>query len=227
MVNKEALLPEWKGTFEKKMFYSVRAIKATEVKGPRSKGKETPNSRKKNKIVRVYEPWLLPKPVPMPTKAKSGHNALSLFSAGLGFLSLLVDTAWASFLIPPAFLSSCLFLLFFYFSFPVLGTKLRALHLPGKCSSTDLNPQSLLLPFFSTPICFHSFCTFTISPICLHTHTHTHTHTTVSLEHVHTSIHTSQPLPPIVTATQMTPSPTQSLKLASHTQFASSLKIFN
>jgi hypothetical protein len=31
----------------------------------------------------------------------------------------------------------------FYFFILVLGTKLRALHLPDKCSSAELNPQPL------------------------------------------------------------------------------------
>jgi hypothetical protein len=35
------------------------------------------------------------------------------------------------------------FSIFSFFFFLVLGTKLRALHLPGKRSSTELNPQPL------------------------------------------------------------------------------------
>jgi hypothetical protein len=35
----------------------------------------------------------------------------------------------------------------FFFFFSVLGTELRALHLTGKCSSTELNPQLLRVLF--------------------------------------------------------------------------------
>jgi hypothetical protein len=57
-------------------------------------------------------------------------------------------------------------LLFFFFSlFLVLGTELRALHLPGKRSSTLLNPQPLFSSFLR-PLLRHGLVIFTRCLAC-------------------------------------------------------------
>jgi hypothetical protein len=63
------------------------------------------------------------------------------------------------------FLFSFLFCFFFFSLFLVLGTELRALHLPGKRSSTLLNPQPLFSSFLR-PLLRHGLVIFTRCLAC-------------------------------------------------------------